>query len=199
MPSAAYAREPVASRLDCRHHHRLPDLVADRACPSLFHTREQKNGLLESSGSLAEQDGTDAVEDGADAQPHGAAWLRLRPALERQPRLRRVPRRDVAAPGGGAARVPRVPRPPAPRQGQGGVRRLHGPAAPASDPAQRPAAKPPELKAFPAGARSRSSPLFEHDLRARSAFVARENRYTLFRIMLEVRLSRNAPDLTAME
>src|SRR5579872_7617616 len=83
-PHAAFA---LASRLDCRDDTRLPDLVADRTCPSLFHTREQKNGLLESPGSLGEQDGTDAVEDGADAQSHGAARLRLRPALERQPRL----------------------------------------------------------------------------------------------------------------
>src|SRR5262245_1639675 len=86
--SPPHAREPLASGLDRRHHSRLPDLVADRTCPSLFHTREQKNGLLESPGSLVEQDGADAVEDGAHEEPHGAAWLRLRSALERQPRLR---------------------------------------------------------------------------------------------------------------
>src|SRR5581483_7590769 len=88
--SSSHVRKPLASRLDRRDHRRLPDLVADRTSPSLFHTREQKNGLLDSRppGSLAEQDGTDAVEDGAHEEPHGAAWLRLRPALERQPRVR---------------------------------------------------------------------------------------------------------------
>ena len=34
-------------RLDRGDHPRLHHLVADRPCPSLFHTREQKNGLLE--------------------------------------------------------------------------------------------------------------------------------------------------------
>src|SRR5689334_9676242 len=89
--SSAHVGKPLASRLDRGDHSRLPDLVADRACPSLFHTREQKDGLLESLGSLAEQDGTDAVEDGTDEGPHGAARLRLWSALERQPRFRRIP------------------------------------------------------------------------------------------------------------
>src|SRR5579859_3846910 len=90
----AHARESVAPRLDRRDHPRFPDLVADRTCPSLFHTREQKNGLLERlrprslERQMAEQDGADAVEDGAHEEPHGAAWLRLRSAVERQPRLR---------------------------------------------------------------------------------------------------------------
>ena len=102
----AYARFAVASRLDRRDRARLHHLVADRTCPSLFHTREQKNGLLEQSGSLCEQDGADAVQDGADARPHGAPRLRLRrPALQRQPRLRRIPRRNAAAPRGRAGRV----------------------------------------------------------------------------------------------
>src|SRR6266436_8525040 len=139
--SPAYARDALASWLDRRDHRGLPDLVADRARPSLFHTREQKNGLLEPWRPLAEQDGTDAVEDGADARPHGAAWLRLRPAHQRQPRLRRIPHGDAAAPGGRAKGIPRIPEPPAPRQGQGRVRRLHGPAQDAPDPAQRPASK----------------------------------------------------------
>ena len=39
----------LAPRLDRRDHPRLHHLVADRPCPSLFHTREQKNGLLEST------------------------------------------------------------------------------------------------------------------------------------------------------
>src|SRR6202000_2372533 len=100
---------------------RLDDLVADRTSPSLFHTREQTHELLEPPGSLAEQDGTDAVEDGADEEPHGARWLRPRRlrrrcALEGQPRLRRIPRRDAPAPRGGAAGVQGFPRPPAPRQ-----------------------------------------------------------------------------------
>src|ERR1700684_676498 len=98
-PHAAFA---LASRLDRRDDTRLPHLVADRPWSSLFHTREQKNGLLESSGSLGEQDGADAVQDGADAQPHGdlaslSPWLRLRPALKRQPRVRRVPLGYLAA------------------------------------------------------------------------------------------------------
>src|SRR5215468_7457391 len=87
-----HAAKPLASRLDRRDHPRLPDLVADRACPSLFHTREQKNGVLEQlpPRSLAEQDGADAVQNGAHARPHGTPrfWLGLWPALERQPRLR---------------------------------------------------------------------------------------------------------------
>src|SRR5947208_3887970 len=95
-----HARYALASRLDCRDHPRLHHLVADRTCPSLFHTREQKNGLLESPGSLAEQDGADAVQDGADEGPHGTRWLRLWPAHERQPRLRRIPRRNLAPPRG---------------------------------------------------------------------------------------------------
>ena len=58
-------------------------------------------------------------------------WWRAR-AVERQPRLRRVPRRDAAPARGGAARVPRLPRPAAHRQGQGRVRPVHGrPAQPA--------------------------------------------------------------------
>src|ERR1700759_1721091 len=77
-----YARLALASRLDRRDGPRLPHLVADRPCPSLFHTREQKNGLLESSRSLGEQDGAHAVQDGADAQPHGARWFPVRPGFE---------------------------------------------------------------------------------------------------------------------
>src|SRR5215469_12361420 len=97
--SPAYARKPVAPRLDRGDHPRLPYLVADRTCPSLLHNREQKNGLLESPpGSLAEQDGADAVEDGAHARPHGARRLPLRSALEWQPRLRRISHGDAAAP-----------------------------------------------------------------------------------------------------
>src|SRR5882757_6400464 len=90
LPPAAHAGFALAPRLDRRDHPRLHHLVADRTCPSLFHTREQKNGLLESPGSLAEQDGADAVQDGADARTHGAPWFRLRwlrSVLERQPRL----------------------------------------------------------------------------------------------------------------
>jgi hypothetical protein len=40
-----------------------------------------------------------------------------------------------------AGRIPRLPRAPAPRQGQGRVRRLHGPAPHPSDPAERRAAE----------------------------------------------------------
>src|ERR1044072_2610115 len=88
-----YARYALASRLDRRDHPRLHHLVADRTCPSLFHTREQKNVVLEPPGSLAEQDGKDAVQDGPHARSHGAPRLRLwlRPAVLRQPRLRRIP------------------------------------------------------------------------------------------------------------
>src|SRR5262249_6862867 len=139
-PHAGYA---LASRLDRRDHPRLPDLVADRTSPSLFHTREQTHELLEPSGSLAEQDGTDAVEDGADEEPHGARRLRrlrLRPALQRQSRLRRIPQRDAAAPRGGAAGVQGIPRPPAPRQGQGRGRRVQEGAPRPPDAAKRPAA-----------------------------------------------------------
>src|ERR1700759_2807409 len=106
--SSTHVAHPMASRLDRRDHSRLPDLVADRTRPSLFHTREQTHELLEPPGSLAEQDGTDAVEDGADEEPHGASrlrWVRLWLAFQRQPRLRRVSQRDAAAPRGGAAGV----------------------------------------------------------------------------------------------
>src|SRR5579859_4528160 len=68
LPPPPHARYALASRVDCRDDPRLHHLVADRPCPSLFHTWEQKNGLLESSRSLGEQDGADAVQDGADAQ-----------------------------------------------------------------------------------------------------------------------------------
>src|SRR5262249_4645250 len=95
----ANVREPLAPRLDRCDHYRLPDLVADRTCPSLFHTREQKDVVLESlrRRSLAEQDGADAVQDGADAQPHGEGGLSFRSANKRQPRIRRIPRGDAAA------------------------------------------------------------------------------------------------------
>src|ERR1700751_2743470 len=92
--SSAHVAKPMAPRLDRRDHRRLSDLVADRACPSLFHTREQTDELLESPrlgaprGSLGQQARADAVEDGADEEPHGAARLPLRAAFERQPRLR---------------------------------------------------------------------------------------------------------------
>src|SRR5580693_7138238 len=66
-PPPPYARFALASRLDRRDGTWLHPLVADRPCPSLFHTREQKNGLLESSRPLGQQDGADAVQDGADA------------------------------------------------------------------------------------------------------------------------------------
>ena len=56
--------------------------------------------------------------------------VRRRPSaaagLQRQPRLRRIPRRDVASAGGGAEGVRHVPRPAALRQGQGRVRPVHG-------------------------------------------------------------------------
>src|ERR1700761_2562736 len=68
---ALRSSQVLASRLDCRDDPRFPDLVADRSCPSLFHTREQKNGLLEFSRTLGEQEGADAVQDGPHAQPHG--------------------------------------------------------------------------------------------------------------------------------
>src|SRR6202035_2766259 len=124
----AYARFSLAPRLDRRHRARFHHLVADWARPSLIHTREQKNGLLE-SGPLVEQDGADAVQDGADEEPDGAPRLRLRrSALERQPRLRRIPRRNAAAPRRGTDRFQGIPRSPAPRQGQGRVRPVHGPA-----------------------------------------------------------------------
>src|SRR4029079_6276274 len=89
LSAPAYAGFALASRLDRRDHPRLHHLVADRTCPSLFHTREQKNVVLEKPGSLAEQDGADAVQDGSYARPHGAPRFRLwlRSALERQPRL----------------------------------------------------------------------------------------------------------------
>src|SRR4051812_21008078 len=140
-PHAQYA---LASRLDRRDHPRFHLLVADRTCPSLFHTREQKNVVLEQPGSLAEQDGADAVQDGPYARPHGAPRFRLwlRPALERQPRLRRIPHRDTAAARGGAGRVQELPRPSASRQGQGRVRPVHGTTQDAPDPAaDRPAAR----------------------------------------------------------
>src|SRR5437660_12228399 len=103
--SPAYAGYTLASRLDRRDHPRLPHLVADRISPPLFHTREQTNGLLEPPGSLAVQDAADAEQDGADARPHGAPWLPVRwfrSALERQPRLRRIPQRNASAPRGRA-------------------------------------------------------------------------------------------------
>src|SRR5581483_10754188 len=69
---ASHARHALAPRLDHRHGAWLHHLVADRARPSLFHTREQKNGLLESSRTLVKQGGADAVQDGADEEPNGA-------------------------------------------------------------------------------------------------------------------------------
>src|SRR5579862_2730528 len=94
IPPPPYARDALASRLDRRDDSRLLHLMADWPCPSLFHTREQKNGLLESSRSLGQQDGANAVQDGADAQPHGnlaglSPRLRLWLVLEWQSRLRR--------------------------------------------------------------------------------------------------------------
>src|SRR5450631_3098774 len=93
----AYASFSLAPWLDRRDRARLHHLVADWTCPSLFHTREQKNGLLEPRRSLAEQDGADAVQDGADAGPDGGPRLSVRSAHQRQPRLRRIPHGDLAA------------------------------------------------------------------------------------------------------
>ena len=47
------------------------------------------------------------------------------PAVERQPRLRRLPRRDLAAARRRAARIPRIPRAPALRQGPDRIRAVH--------------------------------------------------------------------------
>src|ERR1700750_2437675 len=139
--SPPHAGDALASRLDRRHHSRLPDLVADRTSPSLFHTWEQTHELLEPPGSLAEQ-------DGANEGPNGASRLRLRPALQRQPRLRRIPVRDAAAPRRGATGVQGFPRPPASRQGQGRVRRVHEGAPRPADAAERPAASELTVRAF---------------------------------------------------
>src|SRR5436305_1151904 len=76
--SPAYASFAMAPRLDRRDCIGLHLLVADRSCPSLFHTREQKNGLLESSRPLVEQDGADAVQNGTDAGPDGTPWFSVR-------------------------------------------------------------------------------------------------------------------------
>src|SRR6516165_3603949 len=131
-----YVRYAMAPRLDCRHRAGFPDLVANWPCPSLFHTREQKNGLLEPR-ALGEQDGTDAVQDGADAQLHGPRWIPVRSVLERQPRLRRISYGDAAAARGRAEGISRIPRPVAPRQGQGRVRPVYGAASLAADPPVR--------------------------------------------------------------
>src|SRR5579871_1162857 len=92
--SSAHVGKPLAPRLDRRDHRRLSDLVADRPSPSLFHTREQTNELLEPprlgqpTGSLGQQARADAMEDGADEESYGASRLPVWSALERQPRLR---------------------------------------------------------------------------------------------------------------
>src|SRR5712672_3661246 len=109
MAYTADARFALAPWLDRRDHPGLHHLVADRPCPSLFHTREQKNGLLESRRSLVEQDGADAVQDGTDAQSHGTPRLPVWPALQWQPRLRRVPHGNLAAARGRADRIPGFP------------------------------------------------------------------------------------------
>ena len=54
-------------------------------------------------------------------------------ALQRQPRLRRIPRRHHQAARGGAAGISRVPRTAALCQGQGRVRPVHGRPAQPSD------------------------------------------------------------------
>src|SRR5690349_9694601 len=81
-----YVRYALAPRLDRGDRAWLHDLVADRPCPSLFHTREQKNGLLESR-ALCQQGRADAVQDGTDARSDGAPWFSVRSVLERQSRL----------------------------------------------------------------------------------------------------------------
>src|SRR6185312_5809629 len=77
---------------------------------------------------------------------HGGTLVRrlASPAIERQPRLRRVSYRDPEAARGGGARVPRVPGAPAPGQGQGRVRPVHGRPPP---PLRRPGAPAPSLTA----------------------------------------------------
>ncbi len=65
----------------------------------------------------------------------GFPLRRVRSALERQPRLRRIPRGNAEAPRRGADRIQGFPRSAASRQGQGRVRPVHGAAPPASDPA----------------------------------------------------------------
>ena len=104
-------------------------LVADRPCPSLFHTREQKNGLLESPRPLVEQDGADAVQDGPDARTDGAT--RLVPASARPPAATAPSTNTAPTRCAGSRKSNRIqgfPRPPASRQGQGRVRPVHGPA-----------------------------------------------------------------------
>ena len=83
-------------------------------------------------------------------------------ALERQPRLRRVPHRDAAAARRGAARVPRLPRPAALRQGQVRVRPVHGRAAqpPAAAGLRSRKADPPQrATAFRAARRKAGGPM----------------------------------------
>src|SRR5882724_7831014 len=52
--------------------------------------------------------------------------------VERQPRLRRIPRGNPAPARGGAARVQGIPRAVAARQGQGRIRPVHGGSRPAA-------------------------------------------------------------------
>src|SRR5271154_3071684 len=96
------ARRTWKARLDRTPHSWLCRVVAVGASHPRLFDREWTNGLLESSRHepLAGQNGPHAGKDGSRAlqDGHHARWRRLvgYPALERQPRFRRLPQRDTA-------------------------------------------------------------------------------------------------------
>ena len=58
-----------------------------------FTLGSRKMGCWSNQDRWSEQDGADAVQDGADAGRMERRGFGVRPALERQPRLRRIPHR----------------------------------------------------------------------------------------------------------
>src|SRR5262245_13593671 len=96
-PSCLGAKPPeplgitFAPRMDPAHDPWVRVLVADWSRNSRLHHLGKKNVRIWMQRPLAAQDGKDAAQNGEDARAHGRPLLR---ALQRQPRLRRVPYRD---------------------------------------------------------------------------------------------------------
>src|SRR5271165_351207 len=105
--------------LDRPHGPGFRVLVADWSCHLGLHHRERTHELLE-----ARPHEPVVWWDAGEGQSRNlVAAVAIE---ERQPGLRRLPRRDAEPPRGGATRIPGVPRSPAQSTGQAGVRPVHG-------------------------------------------------------------------------
>src|ERR1700682_689996 len=98
------------ARLSCTFLRRPLDVVAARLPRTGLHHREWTNGLLEPPRHepLGKQDAPHAGQNGSRARQggwHARRRLVGRPAVERQPGVRRLSLRDAQAPRGRAAAI----------------------------------------------------------------------------------------------